>query len=102
MKPTKHAYAKIWQNRPENEHENTTITLLDHEDTNKPNSIPATPPYPLEHHTSANNMNESNNTEHHRRTLKIHKNNPDPLPRHNHEWIKLTCDITKNKTITSL
>lgn len=41
MKLTKHAYVKAWQNRPENEREDTTITLHDHEDANEPNSIPA-------------------------------------------------------------
>ena len=64
MKPTKHAYVKVRQNRPENDHENTTITPYDHEDANEPNSIPVTLPYPLEYHASANNMNESDILEH--------------------------------------
>lgn len=64
MKFTKHAYVKVWQNRPEDEHEDTTITLLDHEDANEPNSIPVTLLYLLECHTFANSMNESNILEH--------------------------------------
>ena len=59
MKSTKHAYVKMWQNHPEDEHENTTTTLYDHEDTNEPNSTPAALPYPPEHYASVNSMNES-------------------------------------------
>lgn len=43
MKFTKHAYVKVWQNRPENEREDTIITLLDYEDANELNSIPVAP-----------------------------------------------------------
>ena len=64
MKFTKHAYAKIWQNHPEDEHENTTITPLDHEDTNKPNNTPITLPYLPEYHTSANSMEKPDILEH--------------------------------------
>lgn len=46
MKSTKHAYAKIWQNNPENKHEDTTTTPYDHKDTNELNSIPGNPPIP--------------------------------------------------------
>lgn len=150
MKPTKHAYAKVWQNRPEDDREDTTITLYDHEDANELNSTPAAPLHLLECHASVNSMNESdtlehrltaepfdpiglvktgdfwtpmkpitanpkpvdgippvshyprrgtlnrpdttrrrlngqpeNNTEHHRRILETHKNNPNPLSCHN-------------------
>lgn len=64
MKFTKRAYAKVRQNCPINEHENTTITPLDYEDANKPNSIPAAPLYLLERYTSVNSMNEFNILEH--------------------------------------
>lgn len=64
MKITKHANTKAWQNYPENEREDTTITFQDHENTNEPNSIPVPLPHLLEHHTSV-------------------KNTPDPLSRHN-------------------
>ena len=40
MKFTKRAYVKVWQNRPEDECEDTTITLYDYEDANELNSIP--------------------------------------------------------------
>lgn len=32
MKFTKRAYVKVWQNCPEDEREDTTITLYDYED----------------------------------------------------------------------
>lgn len=64
MKFTKHAYIKVWQNRPEDERENTTITLQDHEDTNELNSIPVALLYLLERYTSVNSMDESNILEH--------------------------------------
>lgn len=38
MKFTKRAYVKVWQNCPEDEHEDTTITLYDYEDANELNS----------------------------------------------------------------
>lgn len=60
MKFTKHAYVKVWQNRPETEREDTTITLPDHEDSNELNSIPVTLLYQLEYHTFVNSMNELN------------------------------------------
>lgn len=74
MKFTKHAHTKVWQNYPENEHEDTTITPYDYEDTNKPNSIPVALLHLLECHAFANSMNEFN---------EIYKNNPDPLSCHN-------------------
>ena len=40
MKFTKRAYVKVWQNCPEDECEDTTITLYDYEDANELNSIP--------------------------------------------------------------
>lgn len=64
MKPTKHAYAKARQNHPENEHENTTTPLPDHEDVNEPNNIPVPLPHLLEHHTPANSTNEPDTPEH--------------------------------------
>lgn len=60
MKSTKRAYAKVWQNYPENEREDTTTTLYDYEDANEPNSIPVSLLYLLEYHAFANNMNEFN------------------------------------------
>ena len=159
MKFTKRAYIKVWQNRPEDEREDTTITLHDHEDANEPNSIPVPLPYLLECHAFVNSMDEfnipeccptsesfdligsvktyrdmpsktgdfrtpmksipaspkpvdgippvsyrprrgalirpdttqrringqsENDTEYYRRILEIHKNNPDPLFRHNY------------------
>lgn len=60
MKFTKRAYAKVWQNRPIDDREDTTITLLDHEDANEPNSIPVALLYLLECHASVNSMDESN------------------------------------------
>lgn len=59
MKLTKRAYAKIWQNYPIDDREDTTITPYDHENTNELNSIPAAPLYLLERYASANSMNES-------------------------------------------
>lgn len=35
MKFTKRAYVKVWQNCPEDEREDTTITLYDYEDANE-------------------------------------------------------------------
>lgn len=60
MKFMKRAYIKVWQNRPEDEREDTAITLLDHEDANELNSIPVALPYLLERHASVDSMNESN------------------------------------------
>ena len=104
MKSTKHAYVKVWQNRPEDKREDTTITLYDHEDANEPNNIPAALLYLLERYTFANssyrprygalirpdttqrhiNGQAENNTEHHQRIPETYKNNPDPLFRHNY------------------
>lgn len=67
MKFTKRAYIKVWQNCPEDEREDTTITLLDYEDANELNSIPVALLYLLECHTFVNS-----------------KNNPDPLSCHNY------------------
>lgn len=53
MKFTKRAYVKVWQNRPIDDREDTTITLYDHEDTNEPNSI-----HLLERHAFVNSMEE--------------------------------------------
>lgn len=58
MKITKRAYVKVWQNCPEDEHEDTTITLYDYEDANELNSIPVSLLYLLECHASVNSMNE--------------------------------------------
>lgn len=60
MKFTKRAYTKVWQNRPIDDREDTTITLYDHEDANEPNSIPVPLLYLLEHHASVNSMDEFN------------------------------------------
>lgn len=60
MKFTKRAYVKVWQNRPEDEREDTTITLLDYEDANELNSIPVALLYLLERYASVNNMDEFN------------------------------------------
>lgn len=46
MKFTKRAYIKVWQNCPEDEREDTTITFYDYEDANELNSIPVAPPIP--------------------------------------------------------
>ncbi len=48
MKFTKRAYVQVWQNCPEDEREDTTITLYDYEDANELNSIPVTLLYLLE------------------------------------------------------
>lgn len=113
MKSTKRAYVKVWQNCPEDEHEDTTITLLDYEDANELNSTPVALLYLLECHTFVNSMNEfnipvsycprcgaliwpdttqrctngqpENNTEYYRQILEIYKNNPDPPFYHNCE-----------------
>ena len=58
MKFTKRAYVKVWQNCPENEREDTTITLYDYEDANELNSIPAALLYLLECHAFVNSMDE--------------------------------------------
>ena len=57
MKSTKRAYAKVRQNRPEDEREDTTQRHI--------------------------NGQTENDAEHHKRILEIHKNNPDPLFHHN-------------------
>lgn len=64
MKFTKRAYVKVWQNCPIDEHEDTTITLLDHEDANEPNSIPVALLYLLEYYAFVNSMDEFNILEH--------------------------------------
>lgn len=64
MKITKRAYIKVWQNRPEDEREDTTITLYDYEDANELNSIPVSLLYLLEYHAFVNSMNELNILEH--------------------------------------
>lgn len=64
MKITKRAYAKVWQNCPEDEREDTTITLYDYEDANEPNSIPVALLYLLDCHTFVNSMEDSNILEH--------------------------------------
>lgn len=64
MKFTKHAYVKVWQNRPIDEREDTTITLHDYEDANELNSIPVTLLYLLEYHAFVNSMNEFDILEH--------------------------------------
>lgn len=60
MKFTKRAYVKVWQNCPEDEREDTTITLLDYEDANELNSIPVALLYLLECHAFVNSMDEFN------------------------------------------
>lgn len=60
MKLTKRAYVKVWQNHPEDEHEDTTITLYDYEDENELNSIPVSLLYLLECHAFVNSMDELN------------------------------------------
>lgn len=91
MKFMKRAYTKVWQNRPEDERENTTITLYDYENANELNSIPVSLPYLLEYHAFVSGMNEFNILEYRLTTepfdligfVKIYKNNPDPLSCHN-------------------
>lgn len=46
MKFTKRAYVKVWQDCPEDEREDTTITLYDYEDANELNSYPGRPALP--------------------------------------------------------
>lgn len=60
MKFTKRAYIKVWQNCPEDEREDTTITLYDYEDANELNSIPVSLLYLLECHAFVNSMDEFN------------------------------------------
>lgn len=60
MKFTKHAYVKVWQNCPEDEREDTTITLYDYDDANELNSIPVSLLYLLECHAFVNSMDEFN------------------------------------------
>lgn len=60
MKFTKRAYVKVRQNRPEDEREDTTITLQDYEDANELNSIPVTLLYLLEHHALVDSMEDFN------------------------------------------
>lgn len=54
MKFTKRAHIKVWQNCPEDEREDTTITLYDYEDANELNSIPVSLLYLLECHAFVN------------------------------------------------
>ena len=58
MKFTKRAYVKVWQNCPENEREDTTITLYEYEDANELNSIPVALLYLLERYAFVNSMDE--------------------------------------------
>lgn len=60
MKFTKRAYIKAWQTCPEDEREDTTITLYDYEDANELNSIPVSLLYLLECHAFVNSMDEFN------------------------------------------
>lgn len=60
MKFTKRAYVKVCQNCPEDEREDTTITLYDYEDANELNSIPVSLLYLLECHAFVNDMDEFN------------------------------------------
>ena len=60
MKFTKRAYVKVWQNCPEDEREDTTITLQDYEDANELNSIPVALLYLLERHAFVDSMEEFN------------------------------------------
>lgn len=64
MKFTKRAYVKVWQNCPEDDREDTTITLYDYEDANEPNSIPVSLLYLLEYHAFVNSMDEFDILEH--------------------------------------
>lgn len=63
MKFTKRAYIEVWQNCPEDEREDTTITLYDYEDANELNSIPVALLYLLECHASVDSMDEFNTLE---------------------------------------
>lgn len=58
MKFTKRSYVKAWQDCPEDEREDTTITLLDYEDANELNSIPVALLYLLERYVFVNSMDE--------------------------------------------
>lgn len=58
MKFTKRAYVKVWQNCPEDEREDTTITLYDYEDANELNSIPVALLYLPEYYASVNSMED--------------------------------------------
>lgn len=58
MKFTKRAYVKVWQNCPEYEREDTTITLYEYEDANELNSIPVALLYLLERYAFVNSMDE--------------------------------------------
>lgn len=60
MKFTKRAYVKVWQDCPEDEREDTTITLHEYEDANELNSIPVALLYLLERHAWVNSMEEFN------------------------------------------
>lgn len=60
MKFTKRAYAKVWQNCPEDDREDTTITLYGYEDANELNSIPVSLLYLLECYAFVNSMDEFN------------------------------------------
>lgn len=61
MKFTKRAYINVWQDDcPENQHEDTTITLQDYEDANELNSIPVALLYLLERYAFVNSMDEFN------------------------------------------
>lgn len=64
MKFTKRVYVKVWQNCPIDDREDTTITLLDYEDTNELNSIPVALLYLLERYAFVNSMNKFNILEH--------------------------------------
>lgn len=64
MKFTKRAYVKVWQNCPEDDREDTTITLYDYEDANELNRIPVALLYLLECHAFVNSMEEFNILEH--------------------------------------
>lgn len=64
MKFTKRAYVKVWQNCPENDREDTTITLYDYEDANELNSIPVSLLYLLEYYAYVNSMEEFDILEH--------------------------------------
>lgn len=64
MKFTKRAYVKVWQNCPEDEREDTTITLYDYEDANELNSIPVALLYLLERYAFVDSMDEFDILEH--------------------------------------
>lgn len=90
MKFTKRAYVKVWQNCPEDEREDTTITLYEYEDANELNSIPPVSYCPrcgalIWPDTTQRYINgqAENDAEYYRRIFEIYKNNPDPLFCHN-------------------